>query len=107
MSDEALVDAISRAERGLVDADLGGDVIKQRVARPGQGRSGGFRTLIFFKTQTRAIFVDGFAKADQDNIDDDDLMRLRKLASEFLRYGTEQIERLVKTGAWIEVDHDD
>lgn len=46
LSDESLVEAIQRAQRGLMDADLGGHIIKQRVARPGKGRRGGFRVLI-------------------------------------------------------------
>ena len=57
----ALCDAVDRAERGLIDADLGGGLIKQRVARAGEGKSGGYRTLIFFRQAERAIFAFGFA----------------------------------------------
>ena len=92
IEDDALCEAISRAERGLVDADLGGGVVKQRIPRPGQGRFGGFRTIVLYRTEDRAVFVDGFAKSDQDNIDDDDLERFQKL---------------VDAGAWIEVECDD
>jgi hypothetical protein len=52
---------------------------------------------------TRAAFVDGFAKSKQDNIEDDDLERFRKLAAEFMRYDAKQVGKLVKAGAWIEV----
>ena len=69
ISDAALCDAVTRAESGLVDADLGRGVIKQRLARPGQGKSGGFRSLILFRRGARAFFVCGFAKNTQDNID--------------------------------------
>jgi hypothetical protein len=86
IDDAALCEAVSRANRGLIDADLGGGVIKQRVPRPGQGRSGGFRTLVLYRTKLRAVFVDGFAKKDQGNIDDDDVERFRVLATEFLGY---------------------
>jgi hypothetical protein len=65
-----MCEAIARAERGLVDANLGGGVIKQRVARSGQGRSGGFRTLIAFRAAERSVFMFGFAKNDLDNIGD-------------------------------------
>ena len=58
IDDDALCEAISRAEQGLIDADLGGGVIKQRVPRPGQGRSGGYRTIVFYRKQARAVFVD-------------------------------------------------
>ena len=64
ISSAALIEAIDRADRGLIDADLGGGVIKQRVARPGQGRSGGYRTLILFRVGRRAVFAFGFAKSD-------------------------------------------
>ena len=106
IADEALCEVVSRAERGLVDADLGGGVIKQRVPRPGQGRSGGYRTIILYRTEDRAVFVDGFAKSDQDNIDDEDLERFRELAMEFLGYGTRQVKMLTEAGAWIEVECD-
>lgn len=104
IEEAALCDAISRAERGLIDADLGGGVIKQRVPRPGQGRSGGYRTIVIYRTETRAVFVDGFAKSDQDNIDDDDLERFQELATEFLGYDVRQVEKLLQSGAWIEVE---
>jgi hypothetical protein len=64
----ALCRAVRDAERGLIAADLGGGVIKQRIARPGQGKSGGFRTLIVFRAGTRAIFLHGFAKNEKDNL---------------------------------------
>lgn len=64
IGDEVLHEAIKRAEKGLVDADLGNGVIKQRVARPGAGKSGGYRTIILYRTQMRAVFVYGFAKND-------------------------------------------
>jgi hypothetical protein len=59
--------------RGLVDADLGGGLIKQRIARTGQGRSGGYRTLMAFRSKERTIFVYGFAKSERDNIESDEL----------------------------------
>ncbi len=82
--DLALCWAVRDAERGLIAADLGGGVIKQRVARPGQGKSGGFRTPIVVGAGTRAIFVHGFAKNEEDNIEREDLSALRRLAAEML-----------------------
>jgi len=67
--------AVHRAERGLVDADLSGGVIKQRIARPGEGRSGGFRSILYFRSHERAFFVFGFAKSDLDKITADTLAR--------------------------------
>jgi hypothetical protein len=60
IADTALLEAMRMAERGLVDADLGGGLIKQRIARPGQGKSGGFRTLIAYRRGERAVFQFGF-----------------------------------------------
>ncbi len=64
LTDSALMKAVAEAERGLVDAVLGGGVIKQRVAREGGGKSGGFPTIILFRLGEMAFFVHGFAKSD-------------------------------------------
>ena len=82
IADAALCEAVGNAERGLIDADLGGGVIKQRIARSGGGKSGGFRTIILFRAGARAFFVHGFAKNDQDNIRDDELAAFKMLAAE-------------------------
>lgn len=103
----ALCEAIERADRGLIDADLGGHVIKQRVARPGQGRSGGYRTLIAYRFETRAVFLFGFAKNDQDSIDDDELRTLRKAAAEMLGWDDKEVAALLAAGKWTEVECDD
>ena len=103
----ALIEAIERANRGLIDADLGGGVIKQRVARPGQGRSGGYRTLILFRVGRRAVFAFGFAKSDQANIAPADLALLKDAASMTLALTEDDIARLVRTGQLIEVLSDD
>lgn len=73
ISDEDLCASIARAERGLVDANLGHGLIKQRIPRKGRGRSGGFRTVIAYRQGDRSYFVYGFAKNEKDNIADDDL----------------------------------
>jgi hypothetical protein len=62
IADRSLTEAIERASRGLIDADLGGGLIKQRVARRGQGRSGGYRMLIAYREGTRTVFLYAFAK---------------------------------------------
>ncbi len=103
LEDRALCEAIVRAGRGTVDADLGGGIVKQRVARQGQGRSGGYRTLIAFRSQTRAVFLFGFAKKDLDNIGDADLKRLRQAAAEMLSWTEEQADAMVAAGKWMEI----
>ncbi len=107
IGDEALCEAVARADRGLVNADLGGGLVKQRVARPGAGRSGGYRTLIFFRASDRAVFAFGFAKKDRGNIDADDEARLKKAAKVTLDLTEHDMERLVVAGTLIEVRCDD
>jgi hypothetical protein len=99
-----LRDAVDRAERGLIDADLGGDVIKQRVARSGQGKSGGYRTLILFRRGDRAIFAFGLAKSAQANISKADLELLRNAATEAIRWSDEDLGRLTATGTLVEIE---
>jgi len=86
-----LCEAIARAELGSVDADLGGHLIKQRIARPGGGRSGGTRTVIAYRAVQRSVFLYGFAKSERDNIDDQELADLKNLARHYLGYSDAQI----------------
>jgi hypothetical protein len=103
ISDAALADAIERMARGLVDADLGGGIVKQRVARAGQGRAAGFRMLIAYRADTRAVFLYGFAKKDRDNIDPDELTTLREIGATWLAADTAKIDKAVQDGVLQEV----
>ncbi|MBV8818475.1 MAG: type II toxin-antitoxin system RelE/ParE family toxin [Acidobacteriaceae bacterium] len=80
---------------------------QQRIARPGQGKSGGFRTLIAFRTGTRAIFIHGFAKNEKDNIEKEELVALKKLARELLGYDDGTLARVVASGVLLEVRCDE
>jgi hypothetical protein len=103
IADAVLCAAIADAIRGLIDADLGGGVVKQRVARQGAGKSGGFRTIILFRIQDRAIFVHGFAKNEQDNIRDDELAAFKMLAAEIMAYDDKAIAKSIGNGTLTEV----
>ena len=70
----------------MVDADLGGGVLKQRTARAGGGKAGGLRTIVPFRAGSRAVFVHGFAKSERANIRDDELAAFRMLAAKLLGY---------------------
>lgn len=107
LSDEMLVEAIRQAEAGLVDADLGGGLIKQRIARPGGGKSGGYRSIVIFRSGDRAVFVFGFAKSAQANIGKADLAILKRAASETLGWSNEELDALVVAGALLEIGHDE
>jgi len=100
-----LREAVKRAERGLVDADLGGGVIKQRVARPGQGRSGGFRFLLAYHAKIRSVFLFGFAKSARGNIEDDELETAREIARLWLDAGDKALARALMEGIVEEIDH--
>jgi hypothetical protein len=106
ITDEELCKTIKEISRGLIAADLGGGIIKQRIARRGSGKSGGFRTLILLKVQKLAIFVHGFAKNDMENIRPDELAALKKLAFSLLAYGDDELKRAVANGTLIEVTCD-
>ena len=107
ISDMSLSEAIGRAERGLVDADLGGGLIKQRVAREGKGRSGGYRMLVAYRSHDRAVFLYGFAKNEQDNIDPDELLTLKDIAASWLKANNREILKALNEDALKEVKHDE
>ena len=86
LSNQVLSKAVEEMERGLIDAKLGGFVVKKRVALPGRGKRGGSRTLLAYRSGDKAFFVFGFAKNERANIDYKQLKALRLLAAEFLGY---------------------
>ncbi|MCC6587208.1 MAG: type II toxin-antitoxin system RelE/ParE family toxin [Bryobacterales bacterium] len=106
LDDRALTDAVLRAEAGQVDADLGGGVIKQRIARTGQGKSGGYRTIVFFRRGARAVFAYGFAKRDRANIDVSEQQQFKEAAGYVLRLTNKQIDELLHKGDFVEVRYE-
>ena len=104
IKDSVLIDAVARAERGIIDADLGGGVIKQRMARPGQGKSGGYRSIIIFQKGERAFFVYGFAKSDRENIEADETAAFKKSAKAFFALTDKQIEAMIKEQELMEIE---
>ena len=107
ITDRSLSDAIERAARGLMDADLGGGIIKLHVARQGQGRSGGYRILVAYRAGTRAVFLYAFAKNERANIDPDELLTLRDIGADWLAADAQQIAHAIAEGILQEVTHDD
>jgi len=106
IGDALLIEAIEQAERGLIDADLGGGVIKQRVGRPGRGRSGGYRTIIAIQKGNRAFFVFAFAKNEIDNISPDRLSKLKEFANDWFSTDEAGIEAAIRGGELEEIDDD-
>jgi hypothetical protein len=93
ISDSRLCQAVERAGRGLLDADLGRGLIKQRVSRPGQGRRGGYRVLIAYRAGERAVFLYGFAKSERDNINARQLADWQARAQDVLAATDDLIEQ--------------
>lgn len=106
IDDPVLVDAVARVENGYVDADLGGGVVKQRIARPGQGKSGGYRTIIFFRRGELAVFAYGFAKSARANIDAGEEKQFKEAARHVLRMTENQIDELLNNGDFVEVKYE-
>lgn len=107
IADQSLREAIERAERGLIDADLGGGLIKQRVARQGQGRSGGYRTIVAYRARSRAVFLFGFAKSDQENIEAHELTTARDIAADLLGADEKRLAKAIREGRLQELSHED
>jgi hypothetical protein len=107
INDRSLCSAVAQASVGLIDADLGAGLIKQRIARPGKGKSGGFRTILAFRSNNFACFLYGFAKNDMANIDARDLADLHDLATQLFRLSPPQLERAANDGKLIEVKCDE
>ncbi len=103
ISDDALRDAIARAEEGRIDADLGSSVIKQRIARPGEGKSKGYRSIILFRKGKKSFFVFGFPKSAIGNIGADELAQFKKMAGHVLSLTDAQLRQLLAIGQFEEV----
>ena len=101
-----LLDAAQAVASGQWDADLGGGVFKQRIARDGGGKSGGFRTIILFKVGGHSFFVHGFAKNEKANITPRELKALKALAATFLALDLSALELAKSAGEIAEVTID-
>lgn len=103
IEDVALLEAVSRAEKGQIDADLGGGVIKQRITRPGRGKSGEYRTIILFRQGNRAVFMYGFAQSERTNIRTDEEKEFKEAAKHVLALTEQQLTELIRGGDFVEV----
>jgi hypothetical protein len=106
ITDTALLRAVADIERGLIDADLGGNLFKQRVPLPGRGKSGGTRTLLATRFAGTLYFIFGFEKSDRDNITQRELGIYQSLASNLVLLSNIQIETALKANELMEVKHE-
>lgn len=107
ISNSTLREAVKRAENGQVDAFLSGEVLKQRIARPGQGKAKGYRSIILLRKGQLAFFVYGFAKSERDNIRKDEEKQFKKMAKHLLELSEAQLKVLITKGQIEEIKKDD
>lgn len=103
LKNDDLQKAINDAENGLIDADLGGGVIKQRIACHNKGKSSGYRTIILFKKSERAFFVHGYAKNEKSNIEDYELKAFKISANALINCSDAELDNLINSNKMIEV----
>ena len=103
ITDAELRDIADRIEAGQADADLGGGVYKVRTARPGAGKSGGYRVIVFFRKGKRTFYVYGFAKSARANISRKELAKLKQRAKTRLSMTDEQIKAALEAGVFEEI----
>ena len=106
LTDAALCEAVKEMEQGLIDADLGGGVVKKRVALPGKGKSGGSRTIVVHRKKSHWFFVYGFEKNDRANITDREKVALQKLAADLFAYSEADLDALVAAKNVLEICND-
>lgn len=106
LTQEALCLAISEMEDGLIDAELGGGVVKKRVSLPGRGKSGGARTLLATNKGSLWFFVFGFEKNERANISVRELEALKTIAVDLLKLSSEELDNLVESEALQEICHE-
>ena len=104
LNDTALRAAVVEMQAGLVDAVLGGGLVKKRVARAGGGKRGGYRTLLATNLRDRWVFLFGFSKSERDNVDEPELRALKHIAQAYLGMDEQTRDRLLDAGELIEVD---
>ena len=105
LTDRELCDAVSEMRSGLIDARLGGGVLKKRIAKRGQGKSGGYRVILASNLGDRWVFMFGFAKNERDNIDDEELKLMKDLAAVFLAMNEQMLKRAIAAGELLEIRH--
>jgi hypothetical protein len=103
ISNTNISDAVLEMEKGLYEADLGGGLIKKRVARPEEGKSGGYRTVVAYREGKRSVFLYGFPKNDKGNLSDLELKDLKKISKSILQFSEADISRAIKEGEIKEV----
>jgi hypothetical protein len=104
VTDAMLCGAAIEIEAGLIDARLGGFLIKKRLAAPGRGKRGGFRTILGHREGDRLIFVHGFAKNETDNITRKEREALRKLCDIYMLADDRTLAKMIALNQILEIE---
>lgn len=107
LTQDALCQAVAEMEKGLVDAELGGGIVKKRVPLPGRGKSGSTRTLLATNRRDRWFFLFGFEKNERANVSLSELQALKAVAAEYLQLSSAELIKEVRSGALQEICHAD
>ncbi|WP_461246396.1 type II toxin-antitoxin system RelE/ParE family toxin [Treponema sp. R6D11] len=107
ITDHELLEIVDQLEADQADANLGGDVYKVRVARQGEGKSGGHRVIVYFRNEYRTFFVYGFSKNDRDNISGKELKRFKEDAKDQFLLTDDQLDTRLRNGTFIEIIEED
>jgi hypothetical protein len=103
ITDHELLEVVDQLEGDQADANLGGNVYKVRVARQGEGKSSGYRVIVYFRNEFRTFFSYGFSKSDRGNISEKELKAFKLDAKKRLSFTDEQIEVRLQDGSLIEI----
>ena len=107
MTYAALCAAVAEIEAGLIDARLGGSLLKKRIAKGNRGKSGGFRTIVAYRQHDRLVFLYVFGKNERDNITEQERVALSEIGDEYMRLSPQKLDQLVAKGTLMEVVRDD
>jgi hypothetical protein len=105
IGDDQLLTTAQELEKGIFAANFGGNLYKVRMAGQSSGKSSGFRTIIAYRKDDRLLYLYGFAKNERDNIDSKELESLKKLSKDYLALSLSELERAIKMGVLIELEH--
>jgi hypothetical protein len=103
ITDGELREMVNQLEAGQAEADLGGGVYKVRVARSGEGKAGGYRVIVFFRSEKRTFYVYGFAKSVLGNINEKQLRDFKRTSKAVLALTENQLDGVLKTGKYLEI----
>ena len=107
IADSKLLATVREIEKGLIDADYGGGLIKKRVARDGGGKSGGYRSIIAYRSEEKCIFMFCFAKSDKGNLNINEVAQYKNATGIYLGFSEIDIAAALKKRELVEVTYND